>query len=133
MGSFGNAGTRTKRVSLGIVEVATKTEHLHYFIEAKGAIPIFNLSCEHRTLWSEKDFGPPVMNYERTWPLTAAEVDAPEEDYGVSFSFFAATDYTLRVERHHASHKVLTVVKDIDYSSTDSRDSFIEGFRVRVK
>jgi len=132
MGNFGNAGTRTVRVSLGFVQVNSNSEHLHYFIQARGATPIFNLSCEHRTLWSEQDFGPPAPNYDRVWPLTPGEVDAAEDEYGVSFSFFAATDYSLRVERHDANHKVLQMVKDIDYTSSDSQDIYVESFRVRT-
>jgi hypothetical protein len=132
MGSFGNAGIRTVKTSLGFVKVDLNSEHLHYFIKAKGATPIFNLSCKHRTLWSERDFGPPAMNYERVWPKEAGEVDAPEDEYSVSISFFAATDYSLRVERHDSAHEVLELVKDVDYTSTDSQDLFVEAFRVQT-
>lgn len=134
MGSFGVAGTRTKRVFNTLLRVnLTGGEHLHYFITAKGAAPIFNLSCEHKTLWSEQNFGPPAMNYERVWPLTPTEADSNQDEYVFMMSFFAATKYTLRIERHDAAHQVLAVVEDIDYESNVHSDKFREFFLIATK
>lgn len=131
MGSFGAAGTRTKRVFNTLLRVnLTANEHLHYFITARGAAPIFNLSCEHKTLWSEQSFGPPAMNYERVWPGTPFEADSNQDEYVFMMSFFAATKYTLRIERHDASHQVLAVVEDIDYESNVHSDKFREFFLI---
>ena len=88
MGSFGNAGVRTVRISIDGVGVSLSTgEHLNYKLTALGAVPVFNLSCEHRTLWSEKDFGPPRMTYQRAWPTTPAEKDADEMSMCSLFPF----------------------------------------------
>lgn len=131
MGSFGNAGKRTVRTSIDGVGVnLTKGEHLNYKLTALGAVPVFNLSCEHRTLFSETDFGPPKMNYEREWPKDPKEKDADDDVYVFSLSFLKTTNYTLVVERHDAAHKVLEVLKDIDYESNDPADAFREGLRV---
>lgn len=131
MGSFGNAGTRTVRTSQDGVQVnLTDGEHLNYKLTALGAVPVFNLSCEHRTLFSETDFGAPRMNYEREWPKTPSEKDSDDDVYVFSLSFFKATNYTLVVERHDKNHKVLEVLKDIDYASNDPGDAFREPLRV---
>lgn len=131
MGSFGNAGKRTVRTSKDGVGVSlTNGEHLNYKLTALGAVPVFNLSCEHRTLFSETDFGPPKMNYEREWPKAPSEKDSDDDVYVFSLSFFKATKYTLVVERHDATHKVLEVLKDIDYESDDPADAFRETLRV---
>lgn len=134
MGSFGVAGTRTKRVFNTLLRVnLTGGEHLHYFITAEGATPIFNLSCEHKTLWSEQSLGPPAMNYERVWPKTPLEADSDRDEYVFMMSFFAATKYTLRIERHDAGHQVLAVVQDIDYESNDHSDRFREFYTIRTR
>jgi hypothetical protein len=134
MGSFGNAGTRTKRVFKTFVPVNLSSgEHLHYFITAKGATPIFSLACQHKTLWSEQTFGPPAMNYERVWPLIPAEADAKRDEYVFIVSFAAATKYTLRVELHNSSHQNLDVMEDIDYESTDHSDQFREFFTIKTQ
>lgn len=131
MGKFGVAGTRTKRVFNTLVEVKVSSgEHLHFFIRAQGAAPIFSLACTHKTLWSEKTFGPPAANYERVWPLTPLEVDSQDDEYVFKVSFFAASKYTLRLERHDATHQVLEVVNDIDYESTHHADQFREFLTV---
>lgn len=131
MGSFGNAGKRTVRVSKDGVGVSlTNGEHLNYKLTALGAVPVFNLSCEHRTLFSETDFGPPKMNYEREWPQAPAEKDSDDDVYVFSISFLKATKYTLVVARHDKDHKVLEVLKDIDYQSNDPADAFREPLRV---
>lgn len=134
MGKFGIAGTRTKRVFSPVLRVnLSGGEHLHYFITAKGAAPIFNLSCEHKTLWSAESFGPPAMNYDRVWPRTPMEADSDHDEYVFMMSFFATTNYTLRIERHDAGHTVLAVVEDIDYESTNHSDKFREFFTVRTQ
>lgn len=134
MGSFGVAGTRTKRVFNTLLRVnLTGGEHLHYFIKAQGAAPMFNLSCEHKTLWSEQSFGPPAMNYERVWPRTPVEADSNQDEYVFMMSFFAATKYTLRIERHDANHQALAVVEDIDYESNVHSDKFREFFLIATK
>jgi hypothetical protein len=134
MGSFGNAGKRTKRVFKTFVPVnLSANEHLHYFIIAKGASPSFSLSCQHKTLWSEQTFGPPAMNYERVWPANPGEADAVRDEYVFLLSFTAATNYTLRIERHDAVHRTLEVMEDIDYESTDHSDVFREFFTVKTQ
>lgn len=131
MGSFGVAGKRTKRTFNTLVEVdLSSNEHLHYFITVKGAAPSFSLSCEHKTLWSEKSFGPPAMNYERVWPKAAFELDSADDEYVFKVSFFAAVKYTLRLERHNATHQLLEMVDDIDYESTHHSDQFREFLTV---
>ena len=133
MGTFGNAGTRTKRVFKTLVKVnQSANEHLHYKITVQGATPLFSLSCEHKTLWSAQSLGPPAQQYERIWPFTATEVDANDDEYVFIVSFFAALKYTLRLERHDANHNVLEVVEDIDYESSSHADKFREFFTVKV-
>lgn len=134
MGSFGNAGTRTKRVFKTLVPVnLSANEHLHYFITAKGANPIFSLACEHKTLWSEQSFGPSTMNYDRVWPFKTTEADAKLDEYAFIISFAAATKYTFRVERHNVGHQTLDVMEDIDYESSDHSDQFREFFTVKTQ
>jgi len=134
MGSFGNAGTRTKRVFKTLVPVnLSGNEHLHYFITAKGATPIFSLACQHKTLWSEQTFGAPAMNYDRVWPLNPGEADAKRDEYVFLISFAAALKYTFRLERHSAGHQVLEVMEDIDYESSDHSDVFREFFTVKTQ
>jgi hypothetical protein len=133
MGSFGTDGTRTKRVFKTLVRVnLSAQEHLHYFITAKGATPLFSLACEHKNLWSAQTLGPPAMNYDRVWPLTLHEADSDDDEYVFLVSFFAATQYTLRIERHDANHQVLAVEQDIDYESNFHGDKFREFFTVRT-
>jgi len=134
MGSFGNAGTRTKRVFKTFVQVnVSANEHLHYFITVLGATPLFSLSCEHKTLWSAQNLGPPAMNYDRIWPLLPTEADSNDDEYVFMVLFFAATKYTLRLERHDANHQVLEVVEDIDYESNFHGDKFREFFTVTTQ
>jgi hypothetical protein len=138
MGSFGNAGTRTKRVFKTLVPVnLSKNEHLHYFITVKGANPIFSLSCEHKTLWSNKTFGLPAMQYQRIWPFDPGEADNSLDQYSFSISFTAATKYTFRLERHNAAHEMVNgkddLMEDIDYESNDHSDQFMEFFTVNTQ
>lgn len=134
MGSFGNAGTRTKRVFKTFVPVKlSANEHLHYFVTAMGATPIFSLACQHKTLWSEQTFGAPAMNYDRVWPFNTGEADATRDEYAFIVSFAAATKYTLRLERHDASHQLLEVMEDIDYESNDHSDQFREFYTVKTQ
>lgn len=141
MADFGVNGTRTVTVSLNAVRVKLsdpqKREHLHYVIEAGGGTPIFNLSCKHRTHWSEATFGPPAARYERIWPLAPGDVDDQNDDeddiYVVSFSFLHALNYRLLVERHDANHQVLQVVKDIRYASDNPSDRYREFFTVAAR
>jgi hypothetical protein len=132
MGQFGNAGTRTKRTSLGFVRVMLSLDqHLHFYIVAQGGTPVFNLACSHKGIWREADFvGHPQEIYERIWPQDSSEVDATDDSYGVAFSFAHATKYTLVVERHNNAHNLIEIVKDIDYESNDSGDAFVESFTV---
>jgi hypothetical protein len=133
MGSFGNAGIRTKRVFKTLVNVnLSANEHLHYKITVRGATPLFSLSCEHKRLWSEQNFGPPAQTYDRVWPLNPTEVDSHDDENVFLLSFFAAIKYTLLLERHDANHNVLEVVEDIDYESTFHGDKFREFFTVKV-
>ena len=52
---------RTIRVHLGTVRV-NEGQHLHYFVTAEGAQPVFSLSCRHKTHFSAADLGPPKKN-----------------------------------------------------------------------
>ena len=141
MADFGTNGTRTVTVSLNSVKVKLSDpqnrEHLHYFITTKGGTPIFNLSCKHRTHWSEATFGPPAMAYERVWPFAAGDVDDQNDNeddiYVVSLSFLHVLDYELVVERHDAQHKVLEVVKNVRYKSDVPSDKYREFFTVAAR
>lgn len=141
MADFGNNGTRNVTVSETAVRVKLsdpqKKEHLHYFITAQGGTPIFNLSCKHRTHWSEATFGPPAMNYERVWPFAAGDVDdqndGEDDIYVVSFSFLHVLNYRLVVERHDSNHQVLEVIKHIEYASNVPSDKFREFFTVAAR
>lgn len=73
------------------------------------------------------------MNYERVWPANPGEADATRDEYVFLLSFTAATNYTLLVERHDANHRVLEVMEDIDYESTDHSDVFREFFTVKTQ
>jgi hypothetical protein len=103
-------------------------EHLHYFLRALGAEPVFNLACKHRTVRKETSFPDhPKMNYE--WTLSREELDADVEDYTVTMSYFIALQYTLRIEHHRANHSLIETAVDKDYagSANDDFDAEILG------
>jgi hypothetical protein len=141
MADFGANGTRTVTVSKNVVKVKLsdpqRVEHLHYFITARGGTPIFNLSCKHRTHWSETTFGPPAMKYDRVWPFTPGEVDdkndAEDDIYVLSLSFLHVASYELIVERHDASHNVLETIKHVDYASDVPSDKYREFCTVAAR
>ncbi|HWC77707.1 MAG TPA: hypothetical protein VG778_09600 [Blastocatellia bacterium] len=103
-------------------------EHLHYFLTVRGAQPVFNLSCKHRTLKRESDFpGHPQMEYD--WTLTPRQLDEQAEDYTVAMSYFAALEYSLRIEHHGRNHSLIQVAVEKDYAGeeTDDFDAEILG------
>src|SRR5438046_2592953 len=67
-----NDCTRTIRVSRGRVRV-NEGQHLHYFVTAKGARPVFSLSCTHKTHFDAAGLGPPKQDYEVIWPRDSAD------------------------------------------------------------
>lgn len=118
------------------------TQHIHYFLQAKGATPIFNHACKHGVLLNEKSFaGHPKMNYE--WVLqrsagdpvsglgpdvVAINMDADDEEHGIAMSYFMAESYTLRIEHHDSKHVKIQTLSDIDYQKDDIGD--FTGFEV---
>lgn len=96
-------------------------EHLHYFLTALGAQPVFNHVCNHRTVTEASNFpGHPKMNYE--WTLSHGELDALGEDYTVTMSYFVALQYTLRIEHHRANHSLIEIASDKDYAGSQNDD-----------
>jgi hypothetical protein len=108
-----------------------QSEHVHYFLTAEGAEPIFNHACEEKVLLKEKDFsGHPKMNYE--WILRRGadepvvnvghdvkviEMDKSPDNHGVAMSYFTAVSYTLVSEHHDQNHTKIKTLSDIEYGS----------------
>ena len=127
---------RTIREHKGTVRV-NKGQHLHYFITAQGAQPVFSLSCRHKTHFNAGDLGPPKKNYEVVWPRTSADEEEGQdgEAYAFSMSFVAALKYTLKVELHDSSHKRAGngLILDIDFESENPLALCNEAFIIRTK
>ena len=127
--------------TVGGVQVKA-TQHLHYFLHAKGAVPVFNHACKHHVLLRETGFGRhPKMDYEWVLQRSAADpvsglgpevvaisMDADEDDHGVAMSYLTAEEYTLRIEHHDSTHKIILVLSDVDYEKDDIGD--FTGFEV---
>lgn len=131
-----NDCTRTIRVSRGRVRV-NEGQHLHYFVSAKGARPVFSLSCTHKTHFDAAGLGPPKQDYEVIWPRGSAD-EGPNDDgdeYAFAMSFIGALKYTLRVELHDAGHTIVGdgIIVDGDYESEDPEMSCFEAWTVRTK
>lgn len=130
-----------KTPTVGGVEVKAG-QHLHYFLHALGAVPIFNHACKHGVLLKETDFaGHPKMGYE--WVLQRApsepvaglgpdvraiNMDADQDDHGVAMSYLTAVGYTLRIEHHDSNHGRILMLSDADYEKDDIGD--FTGFEV---
>ena len=96
-------------------------EHLHYFLRALGAQPVFHMACKHRTVRKGLDFPDhPKMNYD--WTLSREGLDAAAEDYTVAMSYFTALQYTLRIEHHRANHSLIEIAVDKDYAGSENDD-----------
>lgn len=106
-------------------------QHIHYFLHASGAVPIFNHACQHQDepLLNEKSFqGHPKANYEWVLQRSAGEpvsglgpdvlainMDANQDNHGVAMSYITAEAYTLRIELHGANHQKVSTLSDVDY------------------
>jgi hypothetical protein len=118
------------------------TQHVHYFLQAKGAVPVFNQACKHGVLLNQDGFEVPrKMNYEWVLQRSPAEpvsglgpdvpaisMDADDEDHGIAMSYFTAESYTLRVEHHDSNHTKILTLSDVDYEKDEIGD--FTGFEV---
>lgn len=130
---FGNAGNLTVRKQKEWIQLrVSQGEHLHFKLKARGAQPIFNLVWGTQVLWSEQNYPAGTSQFERTWPRSASEHGANPNDLSVAMGFLTASSYTLVVEIQDSSHRVLSVVTDIDCSSDDPSDSYQEAITVQV-
>jgi hypothetical protein len=128
------AATKIVRTSIGGVEVKLGDgEYLQYKIVAAGAVPSFNLSCSHRTLWKAETFvGHPKQVYDERWPRHPFDVDANEDDYTVGFGFVAAVRYTLTVEHRRKDDSRIRLLKDVDFESNQAEADAFDGLTVEV-
>lgn len=126
MGKFGHAGISKVRASKSMVTVDRGAgEKLFFSIDALGQTPRFVLASAQAGIWNESDFTPhPAAHYERDWPQNAAQIHGSVNAYAMRVSFFDATSYTVKVELRDAANNTLKLLKDLDCTSQDSRDSF---------
>jgi hypothetical protein len=114
-------------------------QHLHYFITCVGAVPVFSLSCTHKTHFDAKTLGERRQDYEVVWPRSSADEteDQDGEFYTFAMSFLGAIKYTVRVELHDDNHARVGgdngVVLDADYESDNAANDFFQTWKVRTK
>jgi len=113
-------------------------QHIHYFLHASGAKPVFNHACQHqdKPLLNERSFADhPKADYEWVLRRSAAEpvpglghdvlaidMDADQDNDAVSMSYIAVDEYTLRVELHDQNHHNARMLSDIDYERDEVGD-----------
>lgn len=131
MKEFGNSGRITIRTSVNAVRIDPSIgEHLHYTLVAYGGESVFSLRCEHRVLWSSKNYEGYQQKYELIWPVNKMDVDAAEDIHILSISFLANAKYSLKVERRDSWNNTLEIVRDVDFESPDPLDMFHETLNI---
>lgn len=135
MADFGNKGIRTITEAKVAVQISLATgEYLQIKVTALGAVPVFNWSCTHHTLWDASEFpGHPQMNYEKRWPQIPSDHDSDHDVFVLAFSFLTAVEYTYVINHCDSKDKVIAVLKDITIASDDANDSFHEPLTIFVK
>lgn len=130
MADFGKAGkvtVRTDRVSTSVN--LTGGEFLSYKVSVQGPVPDFTFSCSHRSRFSASELpGHPKDVYE--WDWKQDDKDGDDDEYGLLMSFTGATKYTLVVQVRSSSGAVRKTVKDVDYESSEPKDSFLASLLV---
>lgn len=135
MADFGNAGKLVIRKDLLAVEVRSG-ETLKYTLDVSGAQGIFTFACEHKARKSDQDYPPHQAQYAWTWKCPDDADDggaAGGDDYVTRMLFLTATSYTYRVIHVDSAGNQKAVIKDLDASSTDSRDVYSSNLRVICK
>jgi hypothetical protein len=135
MADFGKDGTRkvtTDNFTVTLRRSDGNADFLHYKLTAKGAHPIFSLASGTKTVWSDRNFPAPQMNYDRKWPKNKAEIVGNDMFHTLLLSFFTAVEYTLVVERCDKTGTVLETVKNIKYTSKEPSDAFPELLNVFI-
>jgi|RhiMetdeSRZDD1v2_1073273.scaffolds.fasta_scaffold1473705_2 hypothetical protein len=127
---FGKDGTRTAREDKPALLLGKgKDEFVSYEISISGAAASFAFSDTHHALKRADQFpGHPLAVYK--WQLQEADLPDADETYTVSFSFVAATRYTLTVKHHKKDGTVIETHKDVDLTSSDPTDEFREPLRI---
>lgn len=135
MADFGNAGKLVIRKDLLAVEVRS-SETLKYTLDVSGAQGIFTFACEHKARKSDQDYPPHQSQYAWTWKCPDDADDggaAGGDEYVTRMLFLTATSYTYKVIHLDSAGNQKAVIKDLDASSTDSRDIYSSSLRVICK
>jgi len=139
MPSFGNAGKITVRKRDGGVDVdIASREYLHFEVTVAGIKPILAFDCSHNRHLFNTAGSLPQTSYEwtlgRSTPFPGIlnfTYDGDPDGYALGMTFTGAPiKYTYRVELRDSSDARKTLVKDLDFESTDSADMFFEGLSV---
>ncbi len=129
MADFGNAGKLVLRKDKLRVEIKGG-ESVKFNLMAKGDEAVFVFGCEHKARQSERDFPEhPCPTYRWTWKCPEDE-DATEDLYQVRMLFLTATSYTYKATHVRADGAEIEILKDLDASSSDSRDKYPSSLRI---
>lgn len=94
---------------------------------------IFAFGCQHRTLRSAPDFGPPRPVYEWTHFDQPGNADATADSYALTIAFLGGiTSYTFLMEQVSSTGAVVATLKDFDASSAVASDVFQTGITLFV-
>ncbi len=135
MADFGNAGKLVIRKDLLGVEVKSG-ETLKFTLDVQGAQGIFTFACEHKPRKSEQDYPGPQARYAWDWKCPSDADDGGAvagDEYVTRMLFLTATSYTYKVIHHDSTGNQKNVLKDLDASSTDSRDIYSSSLRIVCK
>jgi len=143
MADFGNAGTITVKSANEAATLVDSTagEYLFYRLTVSGANPRFTFTCDSNK-FSHGDFpGDPKSVYEWSWNRAAplapgapnAVTGAPNDTHVTFLDFITATKYSLFIEQRRADDTRVKVLRDVDYASQDSNDTFGDMLDVLIK
>lgn len=117
--------TTVRKENEGSLSLAAN-EHVHYFLTARGAQPLFNLACEHRKDIVRESQFPDHPKKDYDWVLSRGTLDAADDNYTVAMGYLVALEYTLRIEHHLQDHSRKELISDKDYASQKSDDFDVE-------